>query len=231
MNFFKKFNNLDLSKKEDKKILISFSVSLLGILMLLTGTSAAYLSFRNQGTEINTITSGNITMTLSQESSSIMLSNAMPKADVAGIELSNYYSFTIQSSSSIYTYYEIKLINECVINTSVTVNGTTITPDVCIPNQYVKVAISRNDGDYEVKSIGENGVIYSGYVSNKEQDINFKLKIWLSENTPNTYQGKTTQGIEQDVVYLGKMQLYGRQTIEEEVELTNIDKSGANKPE
>ena len=222
MNFFKKFEKLKVKYKTNKKRILSITVTAVGIACLLIGSSMAYLLFEASGTT-QTISAGTLQLSYTNESEAIILNNAVPQSDEQGLN-NNVYSITLTNTSTIKSYYELSLNNNCTVGNSYTVNGSSIKADVCIPNNYIKVAIKTNkDEDYTIKNGGN--VILSGYLEAKE-NISFEMIIWLAEETPNDYQGQTETGTPRNVIYNGNFKIYTRQILEDD----NLDLSGANNP-
>ena len=222
MNFFKKFEKLKVKYKTNKKRILSITVTAVGIACLLIGSSMAYLLFEASGTT-QTISAGTLQLSYTNESEAIILNNAVPQSDEQGLN-NNVYSITLTNTSTIKSYYELSLNNNCTVGNSYTVNGSSVTANVCIPNNYLKVAVKTNkDEDYTIKNGGD--VILSGYLEAKE-NISFEMIIWLTEETPNDYQGQTETGTPRNVIYNGNFKIYTRQMLEDD----NLDLSGANKP-
>ena len=222
MNFFKKFQKLKVKEQTDKKRILSITVTAVGIACLLIGSSMAYLLFEASGTT-QTISAGTLQLSYTNESEAIILNNAVPQSDEQGLN-NNVYSITLTNTSTIKSYYELSLNNNCTVGNSYTVNGSSVTANVCIPNNYLKVAVKTNkDEDYKITS-GSN-VILKGYLEAKE-NISFEMIIWLTEETPNDYQGQTETGTPRNVIYNGNFKIYTRQILEDD----NLDLSGANKP-
>ena len=222
MNFFKKFEKLKVKYKTNKKRILSITVTAVGIACLLIGSSMAYLLFEASGTT-QTISAGTLQLSYTNESEAIILNNAVPQSDEQGLN-NNVYSITLTNTSTIKSYYELSLNNNCTVGNSYTVNGSSVTANVCIPNNYIKVAVKTNkDEDYTIKNGGN--VILKGYLEAKE-NISFEMIIWLTEETPNDYQGQTETGTPRNVIYNGNFKIYTRQIIEDD----NFDLSGANKP-
>ena len=222
MNFFKKFEKLKVKYKTNKKRILSITVTAVGIACLLIGSSMAYLLFEASGTT-QTISAGTLQLSYTNESEAIILNNAVPQSDEQGLN-NNVYSITLTNTSTIKSYYELSLNNNCTVGNSYTVNGSSVTANVCIPNYYLKVAVKTNkDEDYTIKNGGD--VILSGYLEAKE-NISFEMIIWLTEETPNDYQGQTETGTPRNVIYNGNFKIYTRQMLEDD----NLDLSGANKP-
>ena len=223
MNFFKKFEKLKVKYKTNKKRILSITVTTVGIACLLIGSSMAYLLFEASGTT-QTISAGTLQLSYTNESEAIILNNAVPQSDEQGLN-NNVYSITLTNTSTIKSYYELSLNNNCAVGNSYTVNGSSVTANVCIPNNYLKVAVKTNkDEDYTIKNGGN--VILKGYLEAKE-NISFEMIIWLTEETPNDYQGQTESGTPRNVIYNGNFKIYTRQLLDSE---KPIDESGANKP-
>ena len=222
MNFFKKFEKLKVKYKTNKKRILSITVTAVGIACLLIGSSMAYLLFEASGTT-QTISAGTLQLSYTNESEAIILNNAVPQSDEQGLN-NNVYSITLTNTSTIKSYYELSLNNNCTVGNSYTVNGTSVTANVCIPNNYIKVAVKTNkDEDYTIKNGGN--VILKGYLEAKE-NISFEMIIWLTEETPNDYQGQTETGTPRNVIYNGNFKIYTRQMLGNEYTITNMIKNG-----
>ena len=224
MNFFKKFEKLKVKYKTNKKRILSITVTAVGIACLLIGSSMAYLLFEASGTT-QTISAGTLQLSYTNESEAIILNNAVPQSDEQGLN-NNVYSITLTNTSTIKSYYELSLNNNCTVENSYTINGTSVTANVCIPNNYLKVAVKTNkDEDYTIKNGGN--VILKGYLEAKG-NISFEMIIWLTEETPNDYQGQTETGTPRNVIYNGNFKIYTRQILDID---NNLDTSKANMPE
>ena len=222
MNFFKKFEKLKVKYKTNKKRILSITVTAVGIACLLIGSSMAYLLFEASGTT-QTISAGTLQLSYTNESEAIILNNAVPQSDEQGLN-NNTYSITLTNTSTIKSYYELSLNNNCTVGNSYTVNGSSVTANVCIPNNYLKVAVKTNkDEDYTIKNGGN--VILKGYLEAKE-NISFEMIIWLTEETPNDYQGQTETGTPRNVIYNGNFKIYTRQLLGNEYTITNMIKNG-----
>ena len=223
MNFFKRFQKLKVKEQTDKKRILSITLISVGIACLLIGSSMAYLLFEASGTT-QTISAGTLQLSYTNESEAIILNNAVPQSDEQGLN-NNVYSITLTNTSTIKSYYELSLNNNCTVGNSYTVNGSSVTANVCIPNNYLKVAVKTNkDEDYTIKNGGN--VILKGYLEAKE-NISFEMIIWLKEETPNDYQGQTETGTPRNVIYNGNFKIYTRQMLDQN---ETLDSSGANNP-
>ena len=161
MNFFKRFQKLKVKEQTDKKRILSITLISVGIACLLIGSSMAYLLFEASGTT-QTISAGTLQLSYTNESEAIILNNAVPQSDEQGLN-NNVYSITLTNTSTIKSYYELSLNNNCTVGNSYTVNGSSVTANVCIPNNYIKVAVKTNkDEDYTIKNGGN--IILKGYL-------------------------------------------------------------------
>jgi len=205
MNFFKKFNKLNFNDKTKNKKLLSLAVTIFGIGIVITGTSAAYLLSQYEGSA-NKITAASLVLSLPNESEGITLSGVLPVSDEEGLSQDKTYNFTLENTGTIKMNYEINLRNKCSTSTSVTIDDVSVIPDICIPNEYIKVAVKKDDSDFEMIDL-EN--IDKG-VLDVNETIEYEMKIWLSEETPNDYQG-IQNGIAKNVIYFGQLELKGEQ--------------------
>ena len=223
MNFFKKFNKLKVREQTDKKRVFSITLTAVGIACLLIGSSMAYLLFEATGTT-QTISAGTLQLSYTNESEAIILNNAVPQSDEQGLN-NDSYTVKLTNTSTIRSYYELSLNNNCTVGNSYIVDGSSVTANICIPNNYLKVAVKTDkDEDFVIKN--SNNVLLKGYLDAKE-NISFEIIIWLSIDTPNDYQGQTESGTLRNVIYNGNFKIYTRQLLDSE---KPIDESGANKP-
>ena len=210
MDFFKKFNKLNLKDKDGKRKFISLACTVFGIFLIVTGTSVAYLMGQYEGGE-NTITAGTLVLYLPTESNGISLNGAVPKTDALGLNQTEKYTFTLKNNGTIDMKYSINLQNTCTTTGTVNVNGVDITPDVCVPDNYIKVAIKEGNGSYVVKKLSDVTSLLTGILKVHEQ-ISIEMKLWLDESTPNDYQG-IVNGVERNVIFYGTVSLKGEQVI------------------
>lgn len=208
MDFFKKFNKLNLKDKDGKRKFISLIVTVFGIFLIVTGTSVAYLMGQYVGGE-NTITAGTLVLYLPTESNGISLNGAVPKTDALGLNQTEKYTFTLKNNGTIDMKYSINLQSTCTTTGTVNVNGVDITPDLCVPNDYIKVAVKEGDGSYVVKSLAQEESLLVGVLKAGEQ-TSIEMKLWLDESTPNDYQG-IVNGVERNVIFYGTVSLKGEQ--------------------
>ncbi len=111
-----------------KKRVLILVVSLIGITGIIVGVSLAFFSVGGSQETANTFTSGCLSISLTDESDSINLTNAYPVTDVEGLEGTSY-DFTITNNCDSPTNYQINL--ESLNQVSNSLNA-----------DYIKVALS-----------------------------------------------------------------------------------------
>ena len=224
-NFSNKFKNLKIKYKKDPK---KFAVVTLGLLVAfsaLVGSSYAYLTYISKTNSSTVINAGTLALVFKNDSNAITLDGALPMKDSDGLSSADIYEFSIENTGSISATYRVTLDNTCSLGKSYEVGGASVTPNICIPDNYVKVGISENGGEYKVlerKSANEESsyIIAAGSL-NAGKTISYKMKIWLDYSTPNTYN--TTENSVS--LYAGKLGLSYEQG-----NSGSLDKSGANTP-
>ncbi|MGM9879411.1 MAG: hypothetical protein ACI31R_05270 [Bacilli bacterium] len=147
-------------------------MAILGLFSCLIGSSYAYLTYVSKTNNSTIISAGTLAMNFKSESNAITLSSALPQKDSDALSNNLEYEFTIENTGSISASYKVTLDNTCVQNKEYTINGEVVKADLCIPNEYIKVAIKEGTGDYKVidyKNSNDNSsyVIESGSLSAK----------------------------------------------------------------
>ena len=212
MNFFKKFNKLKNDYKDNNISVVSLLVCLFGVLALVFGTSYAYLSYTAYAEEENYISAGTLLLNFSDDSDAIYMSNAIPQLDQQALESNPEYSFTVKNNGSLNAKYEVRLINVCNEGIAITSGDVTVTPDVCIPLEYIKVGVKQGESEYAVASLTNDGKFYigNGTLDANASSIEYKIKIWLDERTPDDYQSELN-GVTRTVTFVGQLEIYGEQ--------------------
>ena len=159
MNFFKKFNKLQVKYKDKSITAVPLFLAVVGILCVCIGSSYAYLTYVAYANNTNKIIAGTLELSFINGGETISLINAVPQDDNVALAKNKEYTFNIKNSGSISAYYELSLIDSCSTNDNVTINGTSVKPDVCIPTDYIRVGIKKNNGDYVIKNINEDGKV------------------------------------------------------------------------
>ena len=200
-----------MNKNKIKSIItISFSIFLL---LIVVGISYAAYNYSGIGQKANTITTGAISMTYTESTNSIALSNALPTTDATGKKRKNtseYFDFTVKSSIKGNTdiNYEIAAKEE---------NGNTFSGKNI---KYYLTKVNSDGTETEVMAPRTyyeepSGNVYTGrpsdmmslFVGNLNQQgdttINYRLRLWVDEN----YNPQNDNG---GLTYKVKVNVYGQ---------------------
>ena len=200
-----------MNKNKIKNIItISFSIFLL---LIVVGISYAAYNYSGAGQKENTITTGVISMTYTESTNSIALSNALPTTDATGKKRKNtgeYFDFIVKSSIKGNTdiNYEITAKEE----SGNTFSGKNI--------KYYLTKVNSDGTETEVMAPRTyyeepSGNVYTGrpsdmmslFVGNLNQQgdttINYRLRLWVDEN----YNPQNDKG---GLTYKVKVNVYGQ---------------------
>ena len=209
MNFFNKFNKLKTSNPFKSNITKIIVISVFALLLITGGTSYAYLTYSKSGTLINTVSSGNLSLTLN-ETSILSLNKAVPQLDDNALTNNPGYTFTLTNSGDVLTHYEIYLNSVCSTSQTYTIDNSTITPDICMPEKYVKVGVSVNNGDYTILNFENKRVtIDAGEIFSGERKT-YTVKLWLDVDTPNEYNSYYDE-VERNILFASQINIIGEQ--------------------
>ena len=179
-------------------------LSVLGVAILVVavvGVSFAAFTYSKTGEKVNTITTGTITMSYSETTNGINLTNALPMTDAVGKALkeeNQYFDFTVNATIS----------GTTTINYAVTATkeaGSTI------PDAGVKVYLTNMDGDADTQILAPTKVseldVTSSDVSGAPDDQflltsdtfsssnshDYRLRMWVADDyaapaTAQTYK-------------------------------------------
>ena len=179
-------------------------LSVLGVAILVVavvGVSFAAFSYSKTGERLNTITTGTITMSYSETTNGIKLTNALPMTDAVGKALkeeNQYFDFTVNATIS----------GTTTINYAVT---ATKEADSTIPDAGVKVYLTNMDGDADTQILAPTKVseldVTSSDVSGAPDDQflltsdtfsssnshDYRLRMWVADDyaapaTAQTYK-------------------------------------------
>lgn len=200
-------NNDNVRDNSSKQILLS----VLGVAILVVavvGVSFAAFTFTGTGTKENTISTGTIAMTYSEDTNGIFITNALPIEDEAGKVLNGdkqTFDFTVSStiSGSATINYEIAAVKDkssTIADGDVKLylekkTGSTHT-SVMEPKAYSALT--------EASDIGTPAgamVLYSGTHTSTTVD-NFRLRMWLASTAKTQADAVQT--------YTVKVNVYGK---------------------
>ena len=159
-------------EKKKKKIWIIGGVVL--CLVAVIGITFAFFSTGGTQDTANTFTSGCLNIELTDNSSSIKLTNTYPISDVEGVDTTSY-DFTIRNTCDTPTNYSINL--ESLNEVSNSLNA-----------DYIKVSLSSNTVDNVISKLSDNTkttpeldgayTLYTGSI-NAHEEKTYHLKLWI----------------------------------------------------
>ena len=136
-----------MKENNSKQVLLS----VLGVAILVVavvGVSFAAFSYSKTGTKVNTITTGTITMSYSETTNGINLTNALPMSDGVGMALSEeeqYFDFTVSAN----------ITGTTTINYAITASKEA---ESTLPDTAVKVYLTDMDGTADTQILAPTKV-------------------------------------------------------------------------
>lgn len=167
--------NKDFFIKNKKKIIIGvivLAISLIGISLI----NSTYSLFYHEDTASNTdaYSTGLLSIIASSKGENISLSNALPMSDSEG-EVTTPYTFTIKNIGNLDYKFNVKLLSTGDSSTT-------------IDSRYIKVKV--DDGSPATLSSLTSSIIKSDVTLAAGESIDISIRVWLSNDTPNTQIGK-----------------------------------------
>ena len=179
-----------------KRILLIISIF---VVVLILFSSSYALLFKSNQTEKQEYTTGMLEITSETLSGSVTLNNPLPMSDSDG-ENTTPYVFRITNTGNLTYKFNIMLLST--------------TTDNQISSNYIKLKVNT-DTPVKLNSLTD-GIILSNITLKPGKSIDVTLRVWLSEDTPNTEIGKTFNA---------------KITTEGEAIYVSSDKSVANSPD
>ena len=174
-----------------KKEIVIIGLMLLMIIALI-GVSYAAFRFTGEGTKVNTITTGSITMTYTETDNTISLNGALPTRDATGktrLNQGEYFDFTVSSNIS----------GDVNINYEISAKDVT-TSDRKIDGSNIKLYLTRLTGDgteeelmtpevYNEETSANNFTgrpsgemsLYTSSMNSSESN-RYRLRMWVDED-------------------------------------------------
>ena len=183
-----------MEENSSRKVLLS----VLGVAILvvaLIGVSFALYSTSSTG-KVNSISTGTITMSYTEPSNGINLTNALPISDAEGKSLKgegNVFTFTVSATASgtVTVPYEINITKDSsttLADGAVAVyltKGTTTETEVVAKKLMSQVVTTANKSTYRTDSYklySTNVVYQNGTVKTGEATTTYNLRIWVDAN-------------------------------------------------
>ena len=189
---------------ENKKTLLFSVLGVILLLVVVIGVSYAMYTFSAQGSKVNQITTGTISVSY-EEDSQVTLTNAYPSTDATGSAVTGHdLVFTVTGSitGSTSVKYDLALAN--------------ITPGATLTAEHVKFNLKKGDryiigeankGVTVASRATQSGTLIGAYLldtdtlTSTKTGATYTLRAWVAdtynlkqgENTTTTEDGKTTQ--------------------------------------
>ena len=203
------------NKINKKKILYLSIIG--GLLIILMGVTYAWFSTTIRGNTTQVIQSGDLSLTIENENA-LTLTKALPMPDSEGVKGTKKYTFTLSNNDRMNLDYVIKLVDDTEAQEKCETDLNSGTACTIIPKEYLHYQITEEGKDPIVGSLSGNNQIALGEIEGNHK-IHYSLKLWLGEDTPNTYKNS---------FYFGKLEISGTQNGNAP---TYVDVSGAASPD
>ena len=160
------------------------------LILAVIGVSYAAIFYSKMGEKVNRVTTGTMTMSYSENTNGINITNASPISDAVGKNLNDenqYFDFTVSASMSgstiiNYTITAIREVDSTLSDSAVKVYLTNLTNDeevqVLAPTKLSDLQVSSN------RNIGvPNGlfILFNGNF-NKTESLNYRLRMWVADD-------------------------------------------------
>jgi len=171
-DFFNNFigKNKNFIDRNKKVFLLLISI-LVVITVFLNSTYS--LLFKEDVTDLQSYTTGVLQLTSNTINNSVTLTNSLPMNDTDGLK-STPYDFKITNTGNLAFKFDVKLLSTDTTNQ--------------IDSQYIKVSV--NGGNAVTLSSLTEGKILENITLDSGKNTEVSLRVWLSEDTPNSQIGK-----------------------------------------
>ena len=179
-----------MKEKRNKVMLVVLVVALIILIIIL---SYAAFRFTGAGQKPNTVTLGNLELTLN-EGNTINLVDTYPLTDSEGLALDGY-DFTLENTGTAAVDYVIYLDDVAIES-----------PDVKLDDMYLKYSLDKDNvvGNAEfLETLGEDGsrILDQGTL-NSEESHSYILRVWPTVDIDGDFGGQ---------VWKGKLRITGEQ--------------------
>ena len=215
-SYVEKVDKINTKNFRKRRLLITFICVLVLSFAFIIGGSFALSDDESKTDGTSTLEAGTMKLSFREEDSAINMNNALPQTKKDALLNNKTYEFSITNTGEIASNYFLSLDNSCTTSQSYKINGNLIRPDICIPDKYIRVALSTNGSDYKIlqrEDKSETFLLETGVLDSNKTN-KYKLKIWLAVETPNNYNSKGTN----NVVYSGILNLVYKQITNNELD-------------
>ena len=180
-----------MSKNKDNSRIILIIIFIIILIIAVIGVSYAAIFYSKTGEKINTVTTGTLMMSYSENSNGINLVDAVPMSDEVGKSLSEerqYFDFsvsaTINENSNVMLNYIITAVKDVSSNlpdNAIKVYLTDVTSgaetQVLAPTNVSLLPITDNISD---APNGQYILLNSNF--NKTETRQYRLRMWIDDN-------------------------------------------------
>ena len=180
-----------MSKNKDNSRIILIIIFIIILIIAVIGVSYAAIFYSKTGEKINTVTTGTLMMSYSENSNGINLVDAVPMSDEVGKSLSEerqYFDFsvsaTINENSNVMLNYIITAVKDVSSNlpdNAIKVYLTDVTSgaetQVLAPTNVSLLPITDNISD---APNGQYVLLNSNF--NKTETRQYRLRMWIDNN-------------------------------------------------
>jgi len=175
---------MEKEKNNSKQIILS----VLGVAILIVaviGVSFAAFTFAQAGTVANTITTGTISMSFSENVNGISITNAMPMTDMAGMAQTgegNIFEFTVSAAivGTATINYEVAAVaaaGNTLADSAIRLHLTRDGTQVFAPAPFVGLASATTVGSPADSMILDSGTFTTNTTHN------YVLRMWVAQGT------------------------------------------------
>ena len=204
------------NNNSSKQILLS----VLGVAILVVavvGISFAAFSYSKTGTVANTITTGTITMSYSEPTNGINITNALPITDEVGKALkgdNNTFDFTVNATTSgntniSYAITAVKDTASDIPDSGIKVYLTSLNgeDETAVFTPKLVSALSKTSGHATGAADGQYLLKEGNYTATTKEQ--YRLRMWVDENYGKQSDGGNTAEFATQHKYILKVNVYG----------------------
>lgn len=165
-------------------------MSVVGVTLIMMGTTYSIFSSVNESKDYNTISVGTLQITYDDTSTGlgniINLSDAFPIEDAAALATTPY-KFKMTNTGSLASDYSLRFVDDTAMIEA------DACQDVLLSKQYIKYSINGAAG-VMLNSVEGNGYIVASGTLQPGETITYEIRMWIPEQIAGTYVGNDVLG-------------------------------------
>ena len=176
---------------DKKKESIILSIILLCLILIAVGMSYAFLKTSFFGAKTSVLKVGSLSLVLDETSgNAITVEDGTPMYDSEGVKQDNYFTFALKNNGVLDSGYTIYLEDQPLDN-----------GDIRVGQSYVHYNLEKDSSVLPAKALEGDQAIDKGIIK-KNQTINYKMRLWFSNDIPQSEENK---------VFKAKLNIVGSQ--------------------